>query len=241
MIGVNAVPPMPPRLEIENEPPCRSPGRSFLSRASLETSASSFARSNTPLRSASRITGTTSPSGVSTATPMWKYFLITRLSPDLSSEALSCGYCLSAVTHALTRNASMVSLKPRLSVSAVFALRNASSSVMSASSNCVTCGIETQLRCRFGPESFWMRESGLTSIGPNFAKSTSGHGASLKFTPPIPPFPRGGGEAGGVPAIIPFTNPSTSWCRMRPLGPLPETLARSTPSSRANFRTDGLA
>ena len=55
----------------------------------------------------------------------------------------------------------MVSLKPCFSVSAVFDLRKASSSVMSASSNCVTCGIITQLRCRFAPESFLMRERGF--------------------------------------------------------------------------------
>ena len=114
---------------------------------------------------------------MSTATPMWKYFLTIRLSPDLSSEALNCGYCLSAVTQALIRNASIVSLKPCFSVSTVLALRNASRSVMSASSNCVTCGIETQLRCRLGPESFWMRDSGFDSTGPNLAKSTSGQAA----------------------------------------------------------------
>ncbi|MNC91488.1 hypothetical protein D3C83_77600 [compost metagenome] len=70
MIGVNAVPPMPPRLEMEKVPPCMSPGFSFLSRASLEMLASSWATSNTPLRSASRTTGTTSPRGVETAMPM---------------------------------------------------------------------------------------------------------------------------------------------------------------------------
>ena len=33
---------------------------------------------------------------------------------------------------------------------------------MSASSNCVTCGMLTQLACRRGPEIFWMRDSGLS-------------------------------------------------------------------------------
>ena len=33
--------------------------------------------------------------------------------------------------------------------------------VMSASSNCVTCGRLTQLACRRGPAIFWMRDSGL--------------------------------------------------------------------------------
>ena len=32
---------------------------------------------------------------------------------------------------------------------------------MSASSNCVTCGMLTQLACRRGPEILWMRDSGL--------------------------------------------------------------------------------
>ena len=148
MIGVKAVPPMPPRLEMENVPPCMSPGLSLPSRASLLMSESSRAMSNTPLRSASRTTGTTRPPGVSTATPMWKYFLMMMLSPDLSSEELNCGYWRSAVTQALIMKASIVSLKPFFSVSTVCALRKASRSVMSASSNCVTCGIEIQLRCR---------------------------------------------------------------------------------------------
>ena len=45
---------------------------------------------------------------------------------------------------------------------------------MSASSNCVTCGMFTQLACRRGPEIFWIRLSGLVSTGPYFAKSTVG-------------------------------------------------------------------
>ena len=50
---------------------------------------------------------------------------------------------------------------------------------MSASSSCVTCGIVTQLRCRFAAESLRIRCSGWISVGPNFAKSISrrrGHG-----------------------------------------------------------------
>ena len=41
--------------------------------------------------------------------------------------------------------------------------------------------------------------------------------------------------------MTPLTKPCTSSCSTRPLGPLPPTFARSTPSSRANLRTDGLA
>ena len=55
---------------------------------------------------------------------------------------------------------------------------------MSASSNCVTCGITTQFRARFAPEIFLIRDSGRGSIGPNFAKSTLGHGSRLSAPPP---------------------------------------------------------
>ena len=41
--------------------------------------------------------------------------------------------------------------------------------------------------------------------------------------------------------MTPLTKPCTSCCVTRPLGPLPLTLVRSTPSSRANFRMLGLA
>src|SRR4051812_19505148 len=158
-------------------------------------------------------------------------------SPDLSSEELNWGNCLSAVTHALIMKASIVSLKPRFSVSAVCALRKASRSVMSASSNCVTCGIEIQLRCRYGPESFWMRGSGLVSTAPNLAKSTSGQAGRLNGNP-APALPSTDLE---LPESAPFTNACTSVCRILPFGPLARTRVSSTPSSRANLRTDGLA
>ena len=80
-----------------------------------------------------------------------------------------------------------------------------------------------------------MRESGCVSIGPNFAKSTFGHGSRSR------PPPRLGAAAAGPACITPLTKAVTSSLRMRPLGPLAVTLVRSTPSSRANWRTDGLA
>ena len=54
---------------------------------------------------------------------------------------------------------------------------------MSASSCWVTCGIIAQLRAKLAPEIFWMRVSGFSSISPNLAKSTFGHGS--RFRPPI--------------------------------------------------------
>ena len=126
---------------------------------------------------------------MSAAKPMWKYCFSTRLSP--SSDALTSGNFLSADTLALIRNASIVTLIPAFSFSLLSATRNASRSVMSASSNCVTCGIITQFRARFAPEIFLIRESGRASTGPNFAKSTVGHGSRLSEPPPLmPPAPR---------------------------------------------------
>ena len=100
---------------------------------------------------------------------------------------------------------------------------------MSASSNWVTCGMLTQLACRRGPEIFWIRDSGLSSIGPNFAKSTTGT--------------RGSAAPQRAPrrSSAHLTNALTSSSVTRPFGPEPCTRARSTPSSRANLRTDGLA
>ena len=71
MMGVNEVPPIPPSDEIEKQPPCICEGESLPSRARPASSEVSLASSITPLRSASRMTGTTSPLGVSAAKPMW--------------------------------------------------------------------------------------------------------------------------------------------------------------------------
>ncbi|KAG0919126.1 hypothetical protein G6F32_016332 [Rhizopus arrhizus] len=71
MIGVNEVPPMPPKDEIEKQPPCISAGEILPSRAFLDSSVISCAICRMPFLSASRITGTTSPLGVSAAKPMW--------------------------------------------------------------------------------------------------------------------------------------------------------------------------
>ena len=62
-IGVNAVPPIPPRLVIEKQAPCISWGLSFLLRAFSASSCASSASSQMPFWSTSRITGTMSPGG----------------------------------------------------------------------------------------------------------------------------------------------------------------------------------
>src|SRR5258708_10802499 len=81
-----------------------------------------------------------------------------------------------------------------------------------------------------------MRDRGLVSTGPNSEKSIAG------MTGRPPPPPAGARAAAGAGAASElFTNPLTSSCVIRPLKPLPLTRVRSTPSSRANLRTDGPA
>ena len=100
---------------------------------------------------------------------------------------------------------------------------------MSASSCCVTCGTLTQLACSRGPEIFWMRDSGSVSMRPYFAKSTAGTAGSALAAAPPPP------------SMTSLTNALTSSAVTRPFAPEPRTRPRSTPSSRASLRTDGLA
>src|SRR4029453_19024618 len=83
-----------------------------------------------------------------------------------------------------------------------------------------------------------MRDSGLASIGPNLAKSTLGHGRSSS-APAGAPAEVGVAALGGPAA--PFLTASTSDLRLLPLAPVPWIQPRSTPSSRASFRTPGPA
>src|SRR5690554_7172989 len=76
-MGVKAVPPMEPRLEMVKQPPVISSRLSFLVWAFLASSRDSLAMSISDFLSASRITGTIRPSGVSTAMPICTYFLCT--------------------------------------------------------------------------------------------------------------------------------------------------------------------
>ncbi len=106
---------------------------------------------------------------------------------------------------------------------------------MSASSNCVTCGIITQLRARLAPEIFLIRDSGFVSTGPNFAKSTVGHGSRLSAPPPVPRRRRAPPRRPSRPSRTAARPPAGCGRSVR----CPSRCARSTPSSRANLRTDG--
>src|SRR5438874_5741274 len=98
----------------------------------------------------------------------------------------------------------------------------------------------TQLRCRFAPEIFLIRDSGFASTGPNLAKSTCGHGNRPSAALPADDVAVER-EAAAAPSIASLTYFWTSSRRTRFLGPLPFTRERSTPSSRANARTEGEA
>ena len=82
-----------------------------------------------------------------------------------------------------------------------------------------------------------MRERGFVSIGPNLAKSTSGHAGRLKGSTPPSAFP------GYGTLLLDHAFHECLHIAMQDaaFGPLPCTSARSTPSSRANLRTEGLA
>ncbi|MNR06920.1 hypothetical protein D3C85_1230180 [compost metagenome] len=101
MIGVNAVPPIPPSALIVIQPPCISLMGKPLVRARSERVATSTANACKLLVSQSRMTATNNPLGVSTATPMWKYCLRIRLWPEASSEALKCGNTFRVLASAL--------------------------------------------------------------------------------------------------------------------------------------------
>ena len=123
-----------------------------------------------------------------------------RTSSSPSSEELSSGKRCSAGTQALSSSATIVSFTPDLAISSLVRLRNASSSVMSASSLCVTCGIETQLRCSTGPLMRLMRDSATRSTSPNFSKSTFGQGRTSN-PPTAAPFD-GVAAAAGAPCAL---------------------------------------
>ena len=94
--------------------------------------------------SASRTTGTSSPRSVSTATPMFTYFLRMISSAARSIDALNCGNAFSAAATTFTAIAVTVRLPPAASASFAYFFRSSSSAVTSARSCCVTWGIVRQ-------------------------------------------------------------------------------------------------
>ena len=89
---------------------------------------------------------------------------------------------------------------------------------MSASSFCVTCGIDTQLRCRNAPGELLDARQRLRLDRPELGEIDLRQRRQVEAEPAAAAAPRGCASAA-------FTNACTSSLRMRPFGPLPLTLA----------------
>jgi len=126
----------------------------------------------------------------------------------------------------LITNAKAVSLRLFLAYSGALAFRSASSSVTSASSKFVRCGIVCTLRTMLAAIVFRIRDICSRRIGPQSSRSVdldSGRDRTW-------------GEA-----LACRTAAITSSRTIRPAGPVPFTRPRSTPNSRARRRTAGPA
>ena len=110
---------MPPRLVMVKQPPCISSSVSLPARAFSASWPSSAASSSTPFLSTSRMTGTSRPRSVSTATPMWTYCLRITASPAMSIDALTCGNALSAAAATFERHRRHRQLALRLRLEAL--------------------------------------------------------------------------------------------------------------------------
>ncbi len=139
---------MPPRFETLKQPPCISSSDSLRVRAFSDRSASSTLIWMMFFVSTSRTTGTSSPRSVSTATPMWTYFLKMISSAAISIDVLNCGNTLSAAATILRAIAVTVRWPPASSTCFAYFFRRSSSAVMSARSCCVTCGIVAHAAAR---------------------------------------------------------------------------------------------
>ena len=138
MIGVNAVPPIPPRLEMVKLPPCMSAAPSLPSRALAASSPVSRAIWARLSGQHFFSTGTTSPFGVSAAKTDVVILVSAQTVAIKRARALKLGELLQRRHAGLgLRNASGVSFPrpPRSPALRPFCLRKASISVISASSN----------------------------------------------------------------------------------------------------------
>ena len=138
MMGVPLAPPRAPMLERVKVAPVRSPGRSDRALPLTPRSAMVAANSMTPRFSASRTTGTSRPSSVSTAIPTSREGWSTNSSP--SRVALKARNSSRTGTRALTTKASIGMLRPWRAASACRAARRR---VASMSWKTVTWGISS--------------------------------------------------------------------------------------------------
>ena len=174
---------------------------------------------------------------MSAAKPMLKYFLRTRFSPLASSDALKSGNFCSAATRRLDQEREHRELDARLLVFLVerdaqrfevgdvgiVELRDVRDHHPVARE--VGAGDLPDARQRLGFDRAELRE-----VRP--AATAAGRAPPARAAAWRAPDARARASAR-------FTNAARPSCEMRPFGPLPVTCARSTPSSRANLRTEG--
>ena len=189
--------------------------------------------SSRPLRSQSRITGTTSPSGVSTAMPTWKYFFSTRFSSP-SSEALKLRVLLQRRDHGLDQEhqrrdldvlvlfAELLAEGLHLGDVGLVELRDVRDHRPVAREVGAGHLVDPRARLAPRPRRTWRSRPAATASA-----------AGRRHRPPAAA--RAAGER------APSRRPARRALTMRPPRSLPRTCVRSTPSSRANTRTAGLA
>src|SRR5688572_32552796 len=93
--------------------------------------------------------------------------------PAASTEALNCGNAFKALAITFAAIAVTVRLPPAFSTSARYFLRTCSRAVMSALSNCVTCGIAFHAWLKCSAVLRRMPVIGLRSTSPHLLKSGS--------------------------------------------------------------------
>src|SRR6266545_4170275 len=243
MIGIAPVPPSAPMLVIVNVPPRRSSSVALPSRTRWASPASSRCSSTSGFRSTSRITGTIRPRSVATATPRWQYRLRISSPAAGSRLALNCGCSWSASAAAFRRKLVRVSVRPRPRAASTLRRMIASSSVTSARSKCVTCGIsvaESVMRSAMVRRR-WDR--GCRSTGPHCSNLGSAGGSTPTDRNGLAMASRSGACPAGATArrSAPPLAARTSSSVTRPPGPVALTVPRSTPSSRASRLVAGVA
>src|SRR3989338_3984331 len=143
----------------------------------------------------------------------------------MSTALLNCGKVFKAEAMTLSKNGVTVNFLSFVE----YRLRSLSSSVISALSNCVTCGMAAQAKVKCSAVLRRILFMALRSISPHLEKSGKGCCAM-----PLP-------ARATAPVFKALAKAFTSCMEMRPLGPEPGTWEMSMPISRAKARTDGAA
>src|SRR5262245_44149275 len=160
-----------------------------------------------------------------------------------SRLALNCGCSRSASAAAFRRKLVRVSVMPCCFAVSKLRVTMVLRSVTSALSKCVTWGMRAADSAMRSAMVRRRCESGWRSTGPHCSNFGSGGGSRPTAASGLAgPDGAGAREAAGAAAAVGLPlAPRTSSSVMRPPGPVPCTPRRSTPSSRASRRVEGVA